>query len=148
LGDPEHDPETHSRVTAFGLGTRDAGWVEGRNLPIESRYAGTDRDTIKKHVPELIWLDPDVILSNSGAVMGLLQQSTSTIPSVFLVVNDPVRQGFISDLAHPGGNVTGLSCSEPEIGSKWVNLVADLKPDLPLAVLMYNPDTAAYYDAY
>jgi len=148
LGVPENDPETNSRVRAFRLGMRDAGWVEGRNLQIEYRYAGADRDTIKKHVAELIRLAPDVILANSGPVMVLLQPATNRIPIVFVVVNDPVRQGFISNLAHPGGNVTGFSFIEPEIVGKWVNLLVDVKPDLSRVALMYNPDTAAYYDAY
>ena len=148
LGVPENDPETNSRLRAFRLGMRDAGWVEGRNLQIEYWYAGTDRDTIKKHVAELIRLAPDVILANSGPVMVLLQPATNRIPIVFVVVNDPVRQGFISNLAHPGGNVTGFSFIEPEIVGKWVNLLVDVKPDLSRVALMYNPDTAAYYDAY
>ena len=148
LGVPENDPETNSRLRAFRLGMRDAGWVEGRNLQFEYRYAGTDRDTIKKHVAELIRLAPDVILANSGPVMVLLQPATNRIPIVFVVVNDPVRQGFISNLAQPGGNVTGFSFIEPEIVGKWVNLLVDVKPDLSRVALMYNPDTAAYYDAY
>jgi putative ABC transport system substrate-binding protein len=80
--------------------------------------------------------------------MALLQPATNRIPIVFVVVNDPVRQGFISNLAHPGGNVTGFSFIEPEIVGKWVNLLVDVKPDLSRVALMYNPDTAPYYDAY
>ena len=148
LGVPENDPETNSRVRAFRLGMRDAGWVEGRNLQIEYRYAGADRDTIKKHVAELIRLAPDVILANSGPVMALLRPATDTIPIVFVVVNNPVGQGFISNLAHPGSNVTGFSFVEPEIVGKCINLLGDVKPDLSRVALMYNPDTAAYYDAY
>jgi putative ABC transport system substrate-binding protein len=126
---------------------RDAGWIEGRNVHIEYRY-GTDRDTIKKHVAELIRLAPDVILANSGPVMALLRPATNTIPIVFVVVNNPVGQGFISNLAHPGSNVTGFSFVEPEIVGKCINLLGDVKPDLSRVALMYNPDTAAYYDAY
>src|SRR5215472_6605042 len=96
LGVPENDPETKSRLRAFRLGMRDLGWVEGRNVQIEYRYAGTDRDTIKKHVAELIRLAPDVILANSTPVMALLRPATNTIPIVFVVVNNPVGQGFIS----------------------------------------------------
>jgi len=148
LGLPENDPETNSRVRAFRLGMRDAGWIEGRNVHIEYRYAGTDRDAIKKHVAELIRLAPDVILANSTPVMTLLRPATNTIPIVFVVVNNPVGQGFISNLARPGGNVTGFSFIEPEIVGKWINLLGDVKPDLSRVALMYNPDTAAYYDAY
>ena len=147
LGIPENDPETNSRLRAFRLGMRDAGWIEGRNVHIEYRY-GTDRDTIKKHVAELIRLAPDVILANSSPVMALLRPATDTIPIVFVVVNNPVGQGFISNLAHPGSNVTGFSFVEPEIVGKCINLLGDVKPDLSRVALMYNPDTAAYYDAY
>ncbi|MGA8696921.1 MAG: ABC transporter substrate-binding protein [Xanthobacteraceae bacterium] len=148
LGVPENDPETKSRVRAFRLGMRDAGWVEGRNVQIDYRYAGTDRDAIKKHVAELIRLAPDVIVANSSPVMALLRPATDTIPIIFVVVNDPVGQGFISNLAHPGGNVTGFSFIDPEIVGKWINLLGDVKPDLSRVALMYNPDTAAYYDHY
>jgi ABC-type uncharacterized transport system substrate-binding protein len=148
LGIPENDPETNSRLKAFRLGMRDAGWIEGRNVHIEYRYAGTNRDSIKKHVAELIQQAPDVILANSSPVMALLRPATNTIPIVFVVVNDPVGQGFISNLAHPDGNVTGFSFIEPEIVGKWINLLGEVKPDLSRVVLMYNPDTAPYYDAY
>ena len=148
LGVPENDPETKSRVRGFRLGMRDAGWIEGRNVQIEFRYAGTDPDTIKKHITELIRLAPDVILANSSPIMALLRPATNTIPVIFVIVNYPVGQGFIPNLAHPGGNITGFSFMEPEIVGKWINLLSDVKPDLSRFVLMYNPDTAAYYDAY
>jgi len=148
LGVPENDPETNSRVRAFRLGMRDAGWVEGRNVQIEFRYAGTDPDAIKKHVGELIRLAPDVIVANSSPVMALLRPATNSIPIIFVVVNYPVGQGFIPNLARPGGNVTGFSFIEPEIVGKWIDLLSDVKPDLSRVALMYNPDTAAYYDAY
>jgi len=149
LGVPENDPETKSRVRAFRLGMRDAGWIEGRNVQIEFRYAGTDPDTIEKHIAELIQLAPNVILANSSPIMALLRPATNTIPVIFVVVNYPVGQGFIPNLAHPGGNITGFSFIEPEIVGKWINLLSDvIKPDLSRVALMYNPDTAAYYDAY
>src|SRR5262249_25743267 len=148
LGVPENDPETKSRLRAFRLGMRDAGWVEGRNVQIEYRYAGTDPEAIKKHIAELIPLAPDVILANSSPVTALLRPATNTIPIVFVVVNDPVGQGFISNLARPGSNVTGFSFIDPEIVGKWTDLLSDVKPDLSRVALLFNPDTAAYYDAY
>src|SRR5690242_9151454 len=148
FGTPENDPETKTRVRAFRLGMRDAGWVEGRNIQIEFRYPGTDRDAINKHVAELILWAPDVILANSTPVTATLLPVTDTVPIVFVVVNNPVGQGFVSNLAHPGGNVTGFSFIEPEIVGKWIDLLRDLKPDLAGVTLMFNPDTAAYYDGY
>jgi putative ABC transport system substrate-binding protein len=148
LGVPENDPETKSRIKAFRLGMRDAGWIEGRNVQIEYWYAGTDRDAINKNVTEVIRVAPDVIVANSTPVMAALRAATTTIPIVFVVVNNPVGQGFISNLTNPGGNVTGFSFIEPEIVGKWINLLRDVKPDLARLALLFNPDTAPYYNAY
>ena len=80
--------------------------------------------------------------------MAALKPATSTIPIVFVVVNDPVGQGFISSLARPGANITGFSFIEPEIVGKWINLLSDVKPNLSRVALMFYPDTAPYYDVY
>jgi len=148
LGLAENDPETKSRLKAFRLGMRDLGWIEGRNVQIEYRFAGGDLESINKDVTELIRLTPDVIVANSTPVMAALQPATSTIPVVFVVANDPVGQGFISSLAHPGGNITGFSFIEPEIVGKWIDLLNEVKSDLSRVALMFNPDTSPYYDTY
>jgi putative tryptophan/tyrosine transport system substrate-binding protein len=148
LGQTEKDPEAINRVKAFRLGMRDLGWIEGRDVQIEYRFAGNNLDSINQHVAELIKLIPDVIVANTTPVLAALRPATSTIPIVFVVVNDPVGQGFISSLAHPGGNITGFSFIEPEIVGKWINLLGDVKPDLSQIALMFNPNTAPYYDAY
>jgi putative ABC transport system substrate-binding protein len=148
LGLAENDPEAKVRLKAFRLGMRDAGWIEGRDVQIEYRFAGPNSESIKQHVAELIRLAPDVILANTAPVMTILRPATSTIPIVFAVVNDPVGLGFISSLAHPGGNITGFSFIEPEIVGKWINLLRDVKPNLSRVALMFNPDTAPYYDGY
>ena len=148
LGLAEKDPEAINRVKAFRLGMRDLGWIEGRNLEIEYRFAGTNRESINKNVAELVRLAPDVIVANSTAVMLALQPATSTIPIVFAMVNDPVNQGFISNLAHPGGNITGFLFIESDIVGKWINLLGDVKPNLSRVALMFNPDSVPYFDVY
>jgi putative ABC transport system substrate-binding protein len=148
LGLAENDPETKSRVKAFRLGMRDLGWIEGRNVQFEIRYAGSKPDVIKKHVAELIRLAPDVILANSSPVMVVLHPATSTIPILFAVVNDPVGQKLIASLARPGGNITGFSFLESEIVGKWIDLLGDVMPKLSRVALMFNPDTVPYYDGY
>lgn len=148
LGLAENDPEAKNRVKAFRLGMRDLGWIEGRNVQVEYRFAGSKPEVIKKHVAELIKLAPDVIVGNTTPVIAALRPATNTIPIVFVVVNDPVGQGFISSLAHPGGNITGFSFIEPEIVGKWITLLADVKPNLSRVALMFNPVTAPYYDVY
>ena len=148
LGLDEQDPEAQKRVKAFRVGMRDLGWIEGRNIQIEYRFAGSNLELINKYVAEVIGLTPDVIVANTTPVMSALRAATSTIPIVFAMVNDPVGQGFLSSLAHPGGNITGFTFLDFAIIGKWVNLLNDVKPDLSRVTLMFNPDTSPYYDAY
>jgi putative ABC transport system substrate-binding protein len=144
----ENDPEATNRVKAFRLGMRDLGWIEGRNVQIEYRFAGNDLESINRNVAEVVRLAPDVIVANSTAVMVALRPATGTIPIVFAVVSDPVSQGFISNLAHPGGNITGFSFIESDMVGKWVNLLGDVKPNLSRVALMFNPDFVPYFDVY
>src|SRR5262245_57111392 len=123
---------------------RDLGWIEGRNVEIEYRFAGVDADLINRHVTEAVKLAPDVIVANSSPVTAAVRLATTTIPVVFAVVNDPVGQGFISNLSHPGSNITGFSFFEREMIGKWVGMLTDIKPDLSQITLMFNPDTAPY----
>ena len=148
LGLAEKDPEASARVKAFRLGMRDLEWIEGRNIQIDYRFAGSNLDLINKHVAELVKSPPEVILANSTPIMAALKPATSTIPIVFVVVNDPVGQGFIPNLRQPGGNITGYSFIEPEIIGKWTNLLSDIKPGLTRVTLMFNPKTAPYYDRF
>jgi len=148
LGLAEKDPETLNRVKAFQLGMRDLGWIEGRNVQIEYRFAGTNLESVNTYVAELIRLKPDVIVAQSTAVMVALRRATSTIPIVFAMLSDPVSQGFISNLAHPEGNITGFSFLESDIVGKWMNLLSDVKPNLSRVALMFNPDTAPFFDTY
>ena len=148
LGLSESDPEANARVKAFRLGMRDLEWIEGRNIQIDYRFAGSDLDLIRRHVAELVKSPPDVIVANTTPVMKALKPATSTIPIVFVVVNDPVGQGFIPNLKQPGGNITGFSFIEPEIIGKWINLLSDIKPGLTRVTLIFNRDTAPYYDRF
>jgi putative tryptophan/tyrosine transport system substrate-binding protein len=144
----ENDPEATNRVKAFRLGMRDLGWIEGRNVQIEYRFAGNDLESINRNVAEVVRLAPDIIVANSTAVMVALRPATGTIPIVFAVVSDPVSQGFISNLAHPGGNITGFSFIESDMVGKWVNLLGDVKPNLSRVALMFNPDFVPFFDVY
>jgi putative tryptophan/tyrosine transport system substrate-binding protein len=144
VGLAEDDPETKSRVRAFRLGLRDADWVEGRNIRIDYRFSVSDPARAKQYAAELMSLAPDVIVGNSTPVITALRQVTST----FAVVNDPMGQGFVSSLAHPGGNVTGFSFIEFPIVGKWIGMLKDVSPGLSRVALMFNPETSPYYDVY
>lgn len=148
LGLSENDPEANARIKAFRLGMRDLQWVEGRNIQIDYRFAGSSLELINGHVVELVKSPPEVIVANTTPVMKALKPATSTIPIVFVVVNDPVGQGFISNLKQPGGNITGYSFIEPEIIGKWIDLLSDIEPGLTRVTLIFNRDTAPYYDRF
>jgi putative ABC transport system substrate-binding protein len=148
VGPAEKDPEATGRAKAFRLGMRDLGWIEGRNVQIEYRFTGGNVEAINKHVAEVITLGPDIIVANSTPVIAALRATKSNIPIVFAMVNDPVGQGFVSSLAQPGSNITGFLFLESEIVGKWINLLRDVKPNLSRVALMFNPDTAPFFDVY
>jgi putative ABC transport system substrate-binding protein len=148
LGLAQQDPEAIDRVKAFRSGMRDLGWIEGRNVQIDYRFAGNNPESINKNVTELVQLAPDVIVANTTRIMAALQPATSVIPIVFVIVNDPVNQGFVSNLAHPGANITGFSAIEADIVGKWISLLSDVKHNLSRVALMFNPDSVPYYDVY
>src|SRR5262249_6484248 len=98
------DREGQARVTALKQGLQELGWTDGGNIQIETRFAGADGDRIRAHAAELVALVPDVIVGQTTPVIRALRQATSSIPIVMAAVNDPFEQGFVSSLAHPGGN--------------------------------------------
>jgi putative ABC transport system substrate-binding protein len=148
LGIAESDPEAKSRIKAFQQGLRDLGWSEPRNIQIDYRFAASNPDLIKKYVAEVVSLAPDVIVGNSTPVLAALTQATSSIPIVFAVVSDPVGQGFISSLARPGANITGFTFIDFPMIGKWLDMLKDAIPDASRVALMFNPDTAPYYNVY
>ena len=148
LGLGEKDLEAQKRAKAFRLGMRDLGWIEGRNIQIDYRFTDSSVDSIKKKVAEVIALAPDVIVANSTPIIAALRPTTNTIPIVLAMVLDPVGQGFISSLAHPGANITGFYFIDFEMVGKWINLLGDVKPSLSQVVLMFNPDTSPYFDNF
>src|SRR5215469_5181659 len=95
-------------VGAFLEGLAQSGWVSGRNVRIETRWAGSKADDIRRHAHELAALAPDVILAHGGSTLRPLLQSTRSIPIVFVIVTDPVGNGYVESLARPGRNATGL----------------------------------------
>jgi putative tryptophan/tyrosine transport system substrate-binding protein len=144
----EDDPEAQSRIQAFRFGLRDLDWLEGRNIRVDYRYSTGDPLQIKEQAKELVSLAPDVIVVNGTPVLAELRQATTSIPIVFSIVNDPMGQGFVSSISHPGGNITGFSFIDFPIIGKWVGLLKDVSPNLSRVALMFDPDTSPYYDVY
>ncbi len=134
----EHDPEGQARVGAFRNALQSLGWIEGRNLQIDYRWgAGPDRST--NYAAELVKLAPDVIVANGTPAVSALHQATRSIPVVFVVVVDPVGAGYVQNLARPGGNITGFSTFEPEMGTKWLELLKEASQDLRRVAVIWDP---------
>jgi putative tryptophan/tyrosine transport system substrate-binding protein len=141
----EHDPESEARLAAFRIGLKELGWFEERNVRIDYRFASGDADRIRTYVTELVKSAPDLIVASGSPVVAELKRATGTIPIVFAVVNDPVNQGFVTSLAHPGGNITGFTLIEFEIIGKWLELLKEMAPRISRVKLLFNPVTAPFY---
>jgi putative ABC transport system substrate-binding protein len=144
----ENDPEVRARVAVFRRGLEALGWIENRNIRIEHLYSGGDLGQIQTYATELVRSVPDLIVGSGTPVIAALKQATDTIPVVFSVVNDPVRQGFVATLSHPGGNITGFTFIEFPVIGKWLEMLKEIAPDVRRMTLMYNPDTAPFYPVF
>ena len=123
------DPQTQGRVTAFLQGLAQLGWTDGRNVRIETRWASTNADELRKHAAELAASTPDVLVGASGTTTAAaLLQATRTVPIVFAIVVDPVGAGFVASLARPGGNATGFTMFEYGMSGKWLELLKQVAP--------------------
>jgi putative ABC transport system substrate-binding protein len=140
----ENDPEAQKQIAAFRQGLRDLNWKIGQSVSIEARWSVGDREGALAAARELVELKPDLLIANATPSLVALRQSTTTIPIVFVSVADPVGQGFVPSLAHPGGNITGFSAEEASIGGKWLDYLKEVAPGTESVTLLYNPDTAPY----
>jgi putative ABC transport system substrate-binding protein len=136
------ESQQQAYLAAFSEALRRAGWTEGQNLRIDVRWNAGDAELARTYAAQLIGLLPDVILSSSTTNLTMVRQATSTVPVVFTQVSDPLAQGFVPSLTHPGGNITGFSVFEFAIAGKWLDLLKQIAPGLARIAIMFNPDTA------
>jgi putative ABC transport system substrate-binding protein len=148
LMSPGEDSIAQARLTAFRNAMRELGWPEGRNVRFEVRWAGGDIDRMRTFANELVDLSPDVILANGTTAIAILKQTTRSIPLVFVIVNDPLAQGFVSSISHPGGNITGFSFMDFSTLSKTLQLLKQVAPGVNRVGFMFNPDSYPYYEVY
>jgi putative ABC transport system substrate-binding protein len=144
MNNAEDDPEGRARAAAFRQGLQELGWTDGHNLRIEWRWSGGDVGRIRAHAAEIAELAPELVVANGTANLSAVRQAIRSIPIVFVVVNDPVGQGFISSLAHPGGNITGFTFVEYSMLGKWLEMLKLVAPAVTRVALMFNPDTVPY----
>ena len=145
MGFVEHDSEGEADAAAFVEGLSALNWKEGSNLRIDWRWGDSDRTLMERYAAELIALSPDMLLAGSSSLAtDVLRRRTGMIPIVFANVTDPLGQGFVASLGHPGGNVTGFSNYDPVMVSKWLGMLTQLTPPVANVAALYNPATTPY----
>jgi len=148
MNNAEDDPEGQARAAAFRQGLQTLGWTEGKNLRIDWYWTAGDVRRIRGDVTQLAGQPPDIIVANGRVTLSEAVQVIRSIPIVFVLVNDPVGQGFISSLARPGGNVTGFTFIEYAMFGKSLELLKKVAPAVTRVGFMFNPDTSAYYEQF
>ncbi len=140
----ETDPVAQASMTALARALEHFGWVEGKNIRIDNRFAAGDPALFKTYAAELVGLSPDVLLTTATPGVAAMRQQTGTIPIVFVFVADPVGQGFVQSLARPGGNITGFSSFDTALLGKWLQLLKEVARGLTRVIAMFDPDTTPY----
>ena len=136
------DPRTPRFLEAFRQGLRELGYAEGQNIAMESRFAEGKWDQLPSLAAELVRLKVDIIVTYTTPATQAAKQATGTIPIVVAAVIDPVAAGLVASLAHPGGNITGLSQMVPELVGKQLEVLKEVAPKISRVALLGNPANA------
>ncbi|MGY8668549.1 ABC transporter substrate-binding protein [Bradyrhizobium sp. UFLA05-109] len=122
------------------------GWKEQDNLLIDWRSGGGDRTLIARQAGELVALNPDILLAIGTPSVEELRKRAAATPIVFAIVTDPVGQGFVKALSHPGGNITGFTDYDGPMAGKWLEMLTQITPKVSRIAVVYNPATAPFAD--
>jgi putative ABC transport system substrate-binding protein len=134
-GDPNNPG---SLVEAFRQGLRELGYIEGKNILVEFRYGEGNRELVQSLVTELVQLKVDVLVVTSLTSIRAAKQATKTIPTVMVTVQDPVETGIVESLAHPGGNITGVTTLARELSGKRLELLKEVVPRMSRAGVLWD----------
>jgi putative ABC transport system substrate-binding protein len=144
----ESDVHGRANFSGFAQELAKLGWIDGRNVRMDVRWASGDVERMRTFVKELVDMRPDVILSHGTPITAAFQRATRTIPIVFVSPADPVGEGFIESLPRPGGNLTGFIFTEGGIAGKWLELLVEIAPRIKRVAILFNPDTAPDHGAF
>ena len=136
----ENDRDAQANMTAFRQALEKLGWAEGRNVRIDYRWGGAEPERIRTYAIELVRLKPDVILAVTAQALQPLQQVASTIPIVFIQIGDPIGSGFVTSMAHPGGNITGFTPAEFSMQGKRLEMLKEVAPHITRVAVLFNPE--------
>jgi putative tryptophan/tyrosine transport system substrate-binding protein len=136
---PVDDADNRASYAAFVEALQRLGWTDGRNVQIETRWAGSNASDMRRHATDLVALAPDVLVASGAVSLAPLLQATHTVPIVFATVTDPVGAGFIESMAHPSGNATGFAASEYTLSGKWLELLKEIAPSMTRTAVLRDP---------
>jgi putative ABC transport system substrate-binding protein len=139
-----NDPTVQESMTSFASALRSFGWIDGKNIRIDYRFAAGDATLIETYAAELVRLSPDAILASGSPAVATMQQQTRTIPIVFIFAPDPVEFGLVRSLARPGGNITGFSSFHAAIVGKWLQLIKEVAPNVTRVAAIFNSDAGLF----
>jgi len=140
----ETDLDGQTWDSAFRIRLTELGWIEGRNVHVDYRWAAGNVDRLRPFATELVGLKPEVIFAVSTPATAAAQAATRIIPIVFAAVADPLGSRFVASMASPGGNITGFMFIEASMSGKWLELMRQIMPQLARVGMLYNPETAPY----
>ena len=141
---PERDPQGELRAGVFQREIEKIGWKVGGNLQINFHWGTGNADWVRSAVVEILSQAPDVMLANGDAAIKAAQQSTRTVPVIFIASGDPVADGLVASLAHPGGNITGFAVMEPTLGGKLLDMLKQVAPQVTRVGVLVNPDSVTH----
>jgi putative ABC transport system substrate-binding protein len=137
----ENDPEGQARATAFSRQLERLGWALGGDLQVAYRWGTGDSDWIQSVIAASLASAPDVIVANGSPAARATQRATRSVPVVFIGSGDPVADGFVQSLAHPGGNMTGFTTFEASLGAKLLGLLKEAAPRTARVAVLVNPES-------
>jgi putative ABC transport system substrate-binding protein len=137
------DREGHLRAVVFQQELEKLGWTIDGNLQVDYYWGVDDYDWARSAVTELLKSAPDVIVANGGPAIKAVQESSRTIPIIFIGSADPIADGFVRTLAHPGGNMTGFTVWEPGMGAKMLQLLREIAPRVARVGVLLNPNSSS-----
>jgi putative ABC transport system substrate-binding protein len=139
-----NDADAHARAVALQQGLQVLAWTPGHNIEIEYKFAAGDAQRMATYAKEAVSSAPDLILAQTNPALKAVRDATQTLPILFLQVSDPVGGGFVASLNRPGGNITGFTNFESEIGGKWLQVIKEISTALENVGFIFNPETSAH----
>jgi putative ABC transport system substrate-binding protein len=143
MGFAEADPVWQAYLATFRQRLQEFGWTEGRNVRFDYRFTGESAARMRSAAAEVVAMAPDVIFVSTNPVVSAVLEETRSIPIVFTWVSDSVGSGYMSNLAHPGGNITGFHNYEPALGQKWMGILKEIAPAVRRVAFVHVPEITA-----